>query len=90
MASEDEIESAIYDLVVNYSAWTIGVSSHPSKKREKELEPLTWRHWHADTRQTAQKVVSHFVGMRMRMRRGRGELEPGLPAYVYLFIARYI
>jgi len=66
MASESAIKAAIEAKVTHYSAWTIGVTDDPARRRREHDNPKVWYDWDADTEQVARNVEAYFVGKGMK------------------------
>jgi len=81
MASESAIKAAIEAKVTHYSAWTIGVTDDPARRRREHDNPKVWYDWDADTEQVARNVEAYFVGKGMKGDTGGG----GSADYVYIF-----
>ena len=81
--SEATIKAQIEKVVGNtsYSAWTIGVTDNPSRRKEEHGNPSHWHQWNADSEQAARNVESHFLSKEMKG--GSGGL--GRADYVYIF-----
>ena len=82
MASEADIKAAITKIVGRYSAWTIGVTDNPTRRRSQHGNPSTWHHWNAATEQTARRIEAFFIAKGMQGATGGG----GDADYVYIFI----
>jgi len=81
MASESAIKDAIGRIVGKYSAWTIGVTDNPTRRRGEHSNPSVWHHWDADTEQVARNVEAYFIAKGMKGATGGG----GRADYVYIF-----
>ena len=84
MASEAAIKAAIESrvtAVLGYSAWTIGVTDDPARRRGEHSNPGAWRAWDADTEQAARNVEAHFIAKGMKGGTGGA----GRADYVYMF-----
>lgn len=81
MASESAIKSAIEAKVTNYSAWTIGVTDDPDRRKREHGNPSVWYQWDADFEQVARNVEAYFVEKGMKGDTGGG----GGADYVYIF-----
>lgn len=81
MASEASIKAAIENIVNVYSAWTIGVTDDPRRRRGEHGNPSPWHQWDADTEQAARNVEAHFLAKGMK----GGSGGPGRADYVYIF-----
>ncbi len=82
MASEASIKAEIEIIVRVYSAWTIGVTDDPQRRRREHGNPNVWHDWDADTEQAARNVEAYFLAKAMKG--GGGGL--GSADYVYIFI----
>jgi len=81
MASESAIKAAIEAKVSVYSAWTIGVTDDPDRRRGEHGNPSIWYQWDADSEQVARNVESYFLDKGMKGGGGGG----GGADYVYIF-----
>jgi hypothetical protein len=81
MASESAIKAAIEAKVTRYSAWTIGVTDDPTRRRVEHGNPSVWYHWDADSEQIARNVEAYFLDKGMKGGGGGG----GRADYVYIF-----
>jgi len=81
MASESAIKAAIEAKVSVYSAWTIGVTDDPDRRRGEHGNPSIWYQWDADSEQVARNVESYFLDKGMTGGGGGG----GGADYVYIF-----
>jgi len=81
VASESTIKSAIEAKVTTYSAWTIGVTDDPARRRREHGNPSDWYQWDADSEQVARNVEAYFVEKGMKGDTGGG----GGADYVYIF-----
>ena len=82
MASESAIKSAIEAEVTRYSAWTIGVTDDPDRRRREHDDPEVWYHWDAGSEQVARDVEAYFLDKGMKGDTGGG----GGADYVYIFL----
>lgn len=82
MASESAIKSAIEAKVTHFSAWIIGVTDDPERRRREHGNPSVWYHWDADSEQVARNVEDYFLDEGMKGAPGGG----GRADYVYIFI----
>ena len=82
MASESVIKAAIEKIVSHYSAWTIGVTDDPSRRRGEHNNPTVWYQWDADSETIARSVESYFIDKDMKGDTGGG----GSADYVYIFL----
>ncbi len=81
MASESAIKVAIEDIVSVYSAWTIGVTDNPARRKIEHGNPTAWLQWDADTEIGARNVEEYFLGKGMK----GGGGGPGRADFVYIF-----
>lgn len=82
MASESEIKSAIEGIVRGgYSAWTIGVTDDPARRKTDHGNPQHWHQWNADTEIAARNVEKYFLDKDMKGAPGGA----GRADYVYIF-----
>ncbi len=81
MASEAEIKKAIENKVSNYSAWTIGVTDDPARRKEEHGNPNPWHQWNADSEEAARNLESYFLDKGMK----GGSGGKGSADYVYIF-----
>ena len=80
--TESAIKAKIEAVVQgNYSAWTIGITDDPDRRKGEHGNPPGWRHWYADTEQIARDVEKHFLAKDMKGDTGGGFS----PNYVYIF-----
>ena len=83
MSSESAIKLAIEEIVRgNYSAWTIGVTDNPARRKIEHSNPSTWFQWDADTETAARNVERYFLDKDMK---GGGGGGGGSADYVYIF-----
>jgi len=80
--NESEIKSAIEKIVSQYSAWTIGITDDPKRRRTEHDNPDHWYDWRADTETIARNVEKYFLDKGMKGATGGGEH----PNYVYIFL----
>jgi len=80
--NESEIIEAIKKNVTFYSAWTIGITDDPDRRRIEHGNPAHWYHWRADTETIARNVEKYFLDKGMKGATGGGEH----PNYVYIFL----
>jgi len=83
---EEGIKQAIEKRVtsakkVNYSAWTIGITDNPNRRKEEHNNPKFWMQWGADTETIARNVEKYFLDKGMKGDTGGGKS----PNYVYIF-----
>ncbi len=81
MASESAIKAAIENIVTTYSAWTIGVTDDPVRRKGEHGNPQYWHQWDADTETAARNVEKYFLDKGMKG--GGGGL--GRADFVYIF-----
>jgi len=81
VASESAIKSAIEAKVNVYSAWTIGVTDDPERRKREHGNPSVWYQWDADSEQVARNVEAYFVEKGMKGDTGG----VGGADYVYIF-----
>lgn len=81
MASETAIKSGIERVVSSYSAWTIGVTDDPVRRKTEHGSPQNWYQWDADTERIARDVEAYFIAKGMK----GGTGGPGRADYVYIF-----
>ena len=81
MASEIEIKTAIEKIDGRPSAWTIGVTDDPERRRREHGNPSVWYQWNADSERVARNVEAYFVDKGMKGDTGGG----GSADYVYIF-----
>ncbi len=81
MASESAIKTAIYNIVGDYSLWTIGVTDNPARRETEHDNPSTWFQWDVDTEIGARNVEKHFLDKGMKSSGGG----LGRADYVYIF-----
>jgi len=79
---KQEIIEAIEGIVASYSAWTIGVTDDPERRKTEHDSPKQWYHWRADTETIARDVEKHFLDKGMKGGTGGGENLN----YVYIFL----
>lgn len=80
--NESEIKGAIEKIVYYYSAWTIGITDDPERRRTEHGNPGVWHQWEADTETIARNVETYFLGKGMKGAPGGGEH----PNHVYIFL----
>ncbi len=67
MSSESAIKLAIEEIIQgNYSAWTIGVTDNPARRKIEHSNPSTWFQWGADTEMGARNVEKYFLDKGMK------------------------
>lgn len=72
----------IEDIVSNeYSKWYIGITEHPTDRKNDHGNPPTWRQWNADTESNARSIEKHFLDKGMKGDTGGGTT----PTYVYIY-----
>lgn len=81
MASESAIKTAIHKIVRRYSAWTVGVTDNPSRRRREHGDPRTWHRWNAHTEVVSRRIEAYFIAKGMKGATGGG----GDADYVYIF-----
>lgn len=81
MATESVIKAAIEAKVNVYSAWTIGVTDDPNRRRQEHGNPRPWYQWDANSEQEARNVEAYFIKKGMKGDTGGG----GSADYVYIF-----
>jgi hypothetical protein len=81
MASESEMKAAIEKHVTLYSAWTIGVTDDPDRRKTEHGDPAAWMQWKADSEVAARNVEKYFLDKGMKGGGGGG----GKADYVYIF-----
>lgn len=81
MASEEVIKAAIERIVSSYSAWTIGITEDPERRRGEHGNPSAWHQWQADTEGIARRVEKYFLDKGMKGDTGGGVS----PDWVYIF-----
>lgn len=79
--TESAIKAAIEKIVTTYSAWTIGVTDNPDRRRGQHDNPKYWHQWDADTETIARDVEKYFLNKGMKGDIGGG----GSADYVYIF-----
>jgi len=79
--NESEIIAAIEKRVKTYSAWTIGITDDPERRKAEHDHPKYWQHWKADSEAIARSVEKYFLDKGMKGAPGGGEN----PNYVYIF-----
>ena len=65
----------------DYTFWTIGLTSDPHRQMRERNHPAFWHCWHAETPQTARKILEHFVQKGMKV----GPSDEEDSTYVYIF-----
>ncbi|MDX9905902.1 MAG: hypothetical protein RBS55_04860 [Bacteroidales bacterium] len=96
MASTSTIKEAIKNRVngsktVDYSIWTIGITTDPAVRKEQHGSPQYWTQWTADSLAVAREVETYFLNeypeqASKRMKGGTGgDMSPYTTAYVYIF-----
>ena len=81
MSSEATIKAAIEKIVSRYSAWTIGVTDNPDRRKREHGNPDVWYQWDADSERVARNIEAYFVDKGMKGDTGGG----GSADYVYIF-----
>lgn len=82
MSSEADIKAAIGKIVGRYSAWTIGVTDSPTRRKREHGNPSKWYQWNAATEMVARRIEAFFKAKGMQGDTGgRGDAD-----YVYIFL----
>lgn len=82
MASESVIKAEIEGIVRGgYSAWTVGVTDDPTRRKTEHGNPPQWHQWNADTQTIARNVERYFLDKGMKGAPGGA----GRADYVYIF-----
>lgn len=72
----------------NYSAWRIGLTHDPSKRKEEwkneGMNVSAWAEWEADSLTDAEDIESKFIDLGMQGGTG-GNLSSDEDVYVYIF-----
>ena len=79
---ESEIIAEIEKKVSYYSAWTIGITNDPKRRREEHGNPSSWYEWKANSEKIVRNVEKYFLDKGMKGGGGGGEN----PTWVYIFI----
>ena len=79
--NKSEIIKEIEKSVSNYSAWTIGITDAPKRRKSEHGIPKYWHVWKADTEAIARNVEKHFLDKGMNGGGGGGDH----PNFVYIF-----
>jgi predicted GIY-YIG superfamily endonuclease len=82
--NENEIIKEIDKRINQYSAWTIGITNDPKRRKKENDNPQIWNIWQANTHSDAERVEQHFRGKGMKGASVRGEEDS---KYVYVFKA---
>jgi len=96
MANVTELKKAIKKRVenskaVNYSIWTIGITTDPTGRKKQHNDPEYWKIWEADNLETAREVETYFLNEypsdeSKRMKDGTGgDMTENKTPYVYIF-----
>ena len=96
MATSSEIKMAIKkrindSKVVEYSKWTIGITTELTTRKEAHGNPTYWQFWEADSLAIAREVEKFFLNEfpeqeSKRMKGGTGgDMSPNKRVYVYIF-----
>jgi hypothetical protein len=96
MATAASIKTAIKKRVdnsktVDYSLWTIGITTDPDERKDNHNDPKHWQQWEADSLEIAQEVETYFINdypekKSDRMKGGTGgDMSARKTAYVYIF-----
>jgi hypothetical protein len=80
--NERDLINAIEAKATHYSAWTIGITNDPQRRRGEHGNPKIWYHWKADSERIARNVEEYFIKKGMKGATGGGERS----IYVYIFI----
>jgi len=82
MSTESGIKAAIEQIVNGrYSAWTVGVTDNPGRRRAEHGDPNAWHCWDADSETVARNVENYFLDKGMK----GGSGGQGRADYVYIF-----
>lgn len=79
---ESEIIEDIEKIVSYYSAWTIGITDDPGRRKTEHGNPKYWHQWRADTETIARNVEKYFLDKGMKGAPGGGDDLN----YVYIFL----
>jgi len=80
--TEQEIKAEIeIHIKGRYSAWTIGITDDPDRRRTEHENPKCWHHWCATTEEVARRIESYFIKKGCKGDVGGGDN----PNYVYIF-----
>lgn len=96
MATESTIKAAIKKRVnnsetVDYSLWTVGITTDPEERKDNHNDPKHWGQWEADSLDIAREVETYFINEypekeAKRMKGGTGgDMSAHKTAYVYIF-----
>jgi hypothetical protein len=96
MGSTAEIKNAIKQRVnnsekIDYSIWTIGITSEPEERKKYHSNPKYWVLWKADSESVAREVENYFLHVFpeqefKRMKGGTGgDIDGRKSIYVYIF-----
>jgi len=96
MATASTIKAAIKKRVndsktVDYSMWTIGITTEPEERKEQHNNPKYWVQWEADSLDIAREVENYFLNEYTEQKSNRmkggtgGDMSPYKTAYVYIF-----
>ncbi len=66
---------------LKYSAWTIGITNDPKRRRTEHGNPSPWYSWKANSESIAREVETYFQDKGMKGGGGGGDK----PTYVYIF-----
>lgn len=80
--TEQEIKTAIEGHIKgSYSAWTIGVTDDPDRRKQEHDNPKYWHQWNASTEDAARRIEKYFVDKGCKgAGGGKGDAD-----YVYIF-----
>ena len=80
--TEQEIKTEIEGYINGtYSAWTIGVTDDPDRRKQEHDNLQHWHHWNASTEDVARSIEDHFLDKGCKgAGGGRGDAD-----YVYIF-----
>ncbi len=76
---------------VDYSIWTIGITTDPNERKEQHGNPKYWEIWKASSLNIAREVETYFLNEypaeeSKRMKGGTGgDMPENKTAYVYIF-----
>ena len=80
--TEQEIKTAIEGYIgESYSAWTIGVTDDPDRRKQEHGNPQYWYQWNASTEDAARRIEDHFLDKGCK----GGGGGKGDANYVYIF-----
>ena len=90
MATKVFIKQTIIDRVEgskstpNYSAWQIGLTHDPEKRKKEWDSPMYWEQWQAASLADAEEIESFFINEKSMMGGTGGDLSPSKTTYVYI------